>query len=116
MGSKMNVGDRCQYISGDMFREVPSAHAYITKLNLHDWKDGECVKILSNIHNGSADGGRVFIVKHLVLYPNTSHFSKLFDIHMICWGSGRERAVEEYSALFQQSGWNYVRSFTQKKD
>jgi hypothetical protein len=80
-------------------------------LILHDWNDEECVKILSNIYNGSAyDGGRVFIVEHLVPDPDTQHFSKLFDIHMMCWGSGRERTVEEYSALLQQSGWNYVQT------
>ncbi|HEX7208262.1 MAG TPA: methyltransferase [Nitrososphaeraceae archaeon] len=112
--NKVNVADRCQYINGDMFREVPSADAYIMKLILHDWNDEECVKILSNIYNGSTDSGRVFIVEHLVPDPNTSHFSKLFDMHMMCWGSGRERTVEEYSALLQQSGWNYVQTFYPK--
>ena len=108
--SKMGVGDRCQYINGDMFSDVPSANAYIMKLILHDWNDEECIKILSNIYNGSSDGGRVFIVEHLVPDPKTAHFSKLFDIHMMCWGSGRERTVEEYSALLQQSGWRYVQT------
>ena len=108
--SKMGVGDRCQYIDGDMFREVPSADAHIMKLILHDWNDDECIKILSNIYNGSSDGGRVFIVEHLVPDPKTPHFSKLFDMHMLCWGSGRERTVEEYLGLLQKSGWNYVQT------
>ena len=106
--SKMNVADRCRYISLDMFKEVPFADACIMKLILHDWNDGECVKILSNIYNGSTDGGRVLIVEHLMPDHYTPHFSKLFDIHIMCWGSGWGRIVEEYSALFQQSGWNYV--------
>ena len=84
------------------------------KLILHDWNDGECVKILSNIYNGSTDGSRVFIVEHLVPDPNTSHFSKLFDINMMCWGSGRERTVEKYSKLFLQSEWNYVQTLYPK--
>ena len=112
--SKMKVADRCQYISGDMFMEVPPADAYIMKLILHDWNDDECVRILSSIYNGSADGGRVFIVEHLVPDPDTPHFSKLFDIHMMCWEPGRERTVEEYSALLQQSGWRYVQTFYPK--
>jgi hypothetical protein len=29
---------------------------------------------------------------------------------MLCWGSGRERTVEEYSGLLQKSGWNYVQT------
>jgi hypothetical protein len=30
--------------------------------------------------------------------------TKLFDIHMMCWGSGREITVKEYSSLLDQSG------------
>ncbi len=108
--SKMGVGDRCQYIDGDMFRAVPSADAHIMKLILHDWNDEECIKILSNIYNGSSGSGRVFIVEHLVPDPKTPHFSKIFDMHMLCWGSGRERTVEEYSGLLQKSGWNFVQT------
>lgn len=34
-----SLGDRCQYIRGDMFKEVPPADAYIMKMILHDWND-----------------------------------------------------------------------------
>ncbi len=108
--SKMGLDDRCQYIGGDMFREVPSADAYAMKMILHDWSDKECINILSNISNGSADHARIFIVEHLVPDSKTPHFSKLFDMHMMCWGSGRERTVEEYSGLLEQSGWDYVQT------
>jgi hypothetical protein len=37
-----------------------------------------------------------------------SHFAKLFDIHMMCWGSGRERTQEEYALLLRVSGWRFV--------
>ena len=36
------------------------------------------------------------------------HFSKLFDIHMMCWGSGRERTEEEYASLLKASDWHFV--------
>lgn len=32
---KMGVGDRCTYVPGDMFQEVPPADAYIVKRILH---------------------------------------------------------------------------------
>jgi hypothetical protein len=38
------------------------------------------------------------------------HFSKLFDIHMMCVASGRERTVDEYSTLLDRSGWKYVQT------
>lgn len=112
--NKVGVQDRCTYIEGDMFREVPSADAYIMKMILHDWDDVECVKILSNINRScahSSQDGKVFIVEHLITDPKHPHFSKLFDIHMMCWGSGRERTVKEYSALLECSGWEYVQTY-----
>ena len=110
--SKMGVDDRCMYIEGDMFTEVPSADAYIMKMIIHDWNDDECIKILSNIHRScSSQDGRVFIVEYLITDPEKPHFSKLFDIHMMCWGTGRERTIEEHSTLLEKSGWEYVQTF-----
>jgi hypothetical protein len=37
-----------------------------------------------------------------------SPFSKLFDIHMMCISSGKERTVDEYSTLLKRSDWKYV--------
>ena len=39
--SKVGVEDRCSYVKGDMFREVPPADAYVLKMILHDWNDEE---------------------------------------------------------------------------
>ena len=106
--SKLGVSDRCRYLAGDMFKFAPSADAYMMKLILHDWNDDECVRILQNQHEAATSGGRVFIVEHVIPGPETSHFAKLFDIHMMCWGTGRERTQEEYAALLEKAGWKYV--------
>ena len=107
---KMGVADRCSYLAGDMFREVPSSDAYIMKMILHDWNDEECVKILSNIQKASPAGGRVLVVEHVVPGSETSHFSKLFDIHMMCALTGRERTEKEYAALLEKAGFRYVQT------
>lgn len=86
------------------------ADAYIMKMILHDWNDDECVKILSNIHRSSHQNGKVFIAEHLIPDPETPHFSKLFDIHTMCVASGRERTVDEYSALLERAGWKYIKT------
>jgi O-methyltransferase domain/Dimerisation domain len=108
LASRLGVSERCSYVSGDMFSSstshVPSADAYIMKMILHDWSDEECVKILSNIHRSSPEHARLFIAEHLVPGPNIPHFSKLFDIHMMCVASGRGRTVDEYSSLLEGSG------------
>jgi predicted transcriptional regulator len=108
---KMGVKDRCTYVGGNMFSKVPAADAYIMKMILHDWSDDECVKILSNIYNAAPENGTVLIAEHLVPGPEEPHFSKLFDIHMMCVATGKERTVEEYVDLLKKTGWNHADTF-----
>jgi len=104
----MKVSDRCSYVGGNMFANVPAADAYILKHIIHDWNDEESVRILSNLRGAATANARVFIAEYIVPGPETPHFAKLFDIHMLCWGTGRERTSEEYAALLNQAGWRYV--------
>ncbi|MEM1168531.1 MAG: methyltransferase [Cyanobacteria bacterium P01_H01_bin.35] len=109
--AKLGVEERCQYLAGDMFKAVPSADAYIMKMILHDWNDEECVHILDYQRKATPSGGRVFIAEHIIPDPSTPHFAKLFDIHMMCWGTGRERTQEEYAALLERAGWKYMKTW-----
>lgn len=104
---KMNVADRCEYVAGDMFTEVPAADAYLLKHIMHDWKDSDCVRILSNMHKAAPQGARVFVAEYVVPGPEVPHFAKLFDIHMMCATGGQERTEEEYAGLFERAGWAY---------
>lgn len=107
---KMGVGDRCTYIPGDMFQEVPPADAYMVKRVIHDWNDEECRQILSTINRAAPQHGRILIMEQVVPEPNTSHFSKLFDIHMLMF-TGRERTLEEYAGLLEGAGWQYLQAW-----
>jgi predicted transcriptional regulator len=108
---KMGLEDRCKYIAANMFYEVPAADAYIMKMILHDWSDDECVKILSNIYDSSPKKGTVLIAEHLVPGPDIPHFSKIFDIHMMCVATGRERTIDEYAQLLKSAGWKHGNTF-----
>ena len=108
---RLGVGDRCTYAAGDMFVSVPRADAYTMKMILHDWNDEECVRILRNIFDAATPGSRVFVIEHVIPDPHTPHFSKLFDIHMMCWGTGRERTVDEYATLMEKAGWRYAKTW-----
>ena len=90
-----------------MFREVPPADAYMVKRIMHDWNDAECRQILSTMHRAAPQHGRVLIMEHVVPGPDTPHFSKLFDIHMLIMLTGRERTLEEYAGLLEGAGWTY---------
>jgi hypothetical protein len=106
--AKLGLTERCAFVGGDMFESIPSADIYFMKLILHDWNDDECIRILENIHRASDENARVIIVEHLITDPDTPHFSKLFDIHMMCWGTGRERSPDEYAELLARAGWRHI--------
>jgi hypothetical protein len=108
---KMGVGDRCTYVPGDMFQAVPPADAYMVKRVLHDWNDAEGLQILSTMHRAAPQHGRVLITERIVPGPDTPHFSKLFDIHMLIVSTGRERTLEEYAGLLEGAGWKYVQTW-----
>lgn len=105
---KLGVDDRCTYVGGDMFEEVPAADGYIMKKVLHDWTDEDCVEILSNIHEAATPGARLFIVEDVLPGPETPHQSKLWDLQMMLMIGGRERTESEFDSLLEQSGWQLV--------
>lgn len=102
---KLGVADRCTYVGGDMFEEVPVADVYFMKKILHDWADEECVEILSTIHEVAPSDARVFIVEDVLPGPETPHQSKLWDLQMMLMIGGRERTKSEFASLFERSGW-----------
>jgi hypothetical protein len=63
------------------------------------------------MHRAASADARLFIAEYIVPGPETPHFAKLFDIHMMCWGTGRERTNEEYADLLNKAGWKYVNTF-----
>lgn len=108
---KMALEQRCTYVAGDMFDKVPAADAYLIKRVLHDWNDAECHTILSAMHRAAPKGGKALIVEQVVPGAGTPHFSKLFDVHMLVWGTGRERTTEEYARLLKEAGWKYLKTW-----
>lgn len=106
---KLHLEDRCRYVAGDMFREIPvDADAYSLKMILHDWNDEECRQILGSIRRQARPGSRLLVVEHIVPGPTEPHPSKLFDMQMMCWGTGRERTADEYAALLRAAGWRFA--------
>ncbi len=104
---RLGLDARCRYVGGDMFGEAPAADAYTLKAILHDWSDDECIRILANLRRAATGAGRVFVAEFVVPGPEEPHFSKLFDIHMMCALTGRERSADEYAELLAAGGWRY---------
>lgn len=104
---KLHVADRCKFVAGDMFAAVPAADAYCLKMILHDWDDTECTAILAVLRRCAVRPARVFIVEHVIPDEGGPDYAAMFDMHMMCWGSGRERTVGEYRRLLEAAGWTF---------
>lgn len=102
-----DVQDRCHFLPGNMFEFIPEADGYIMKHILHAWNDEESIAILKKIAEASPDKARLFIAEFVIPDSETPHYSKLFDVHMMCTTSGRERTEKEYNALLQEAGWRH---------
>jgi hypothetical protein len=107
--AELGLSSRCDVVGGDFFAQIPvKADAYFLRHILHDWDDGECVRILRNIAAVAQPGNRVLIAECLVKGPNVADTGKLFDIEMMLFLTGRERTAEEYRELLEAAGFRYA--------
>ena len=105
---EVGVADRMTFTAGDMFEQVPAADAYLMKQITPDWNDEECVEILETVRAAAPEGAPVLVADQIVPGPDTPHFSKVFDLHMLLMTGGRLRTVEEFRDLFRESGLEFV--------
>jgi hypothetical protein len=103
------VADRVEKISGDFFKEVPAADAYIMKHIIHDWDDGRSVTILKNIHRAMIGEGKVLLAEMVVPEGNDLHPSKVLDLEMLAAPGGVERTEQEYRDLYAAAGFRLSR-------
>ena len=73
---------------------------------VHDWSDEDSLIILRNCRKVLNEGCKAFIIEQIVdqsgaLYEN----SLAFDILMLVNVGGKERTLEQFKALFNQSGF-----------
>jgi hypothetical protein len=104
------VADRCETSFGDFFHAVPAGgDTYLMKHILHDWNDEQCLTILKNCRKGIARKGKILVIEMVVPEGNEPSISKLLDLQMLAILPGRERNVNEYKSLFEQSGFELTR-------
>ena len=104
--------DRCDVVAGDFSRSVQrGGDAYILKYIIHHWDDGHSVAILKNCRQAMTEDARLLVVEAVLPPPGEPQidFAKYQDLEMLVLVGGRERTLEEYSALFAQAHFKLVR-------
>ena len=105
MLERHGVADRVQTASGDFFKEVPPADAYIMKHIIHDWDDERSIHIMRSIHKAMVGEGKLLLAEMVVPDGNEPHPSKVLDLEMLTLPGGLERTADEYAKLFEQAGF-----------
>ena len=103
------VADRVETVSGDFFKEVSPADAYIMKHIIHDWDDERAVAIMQSIHRAMIGDGKLLLAEMVIPEGNQPHPGKMLDLEMLTSPGGLERTAEEYASLFERAGFKLNR-------
>lgn len=97
------LGDRCTFVAGSFFEDVPQGDAHLLSTILHDWDDHSARRILETVR---AAGGRRLVVLDSVIEPgNDPDGAKWLDLLMLALAGGRERTAEQWRVLLEEAGW-----------
>ncbi|MCC6947675.1 MAG: methyltransferase [Bradyrhizobiaceae bacterium] len=104
------VLDRCEIVGGSFFDSIPAgSDGYMMKAILHNWDDEPSISILRNIRKAMRPDGKLLIVERVVGGPNEDLEAKLSDLQMMVALGGLERTLEEFTELFDASGFRIER-------
>jgi hypothetical protein len=97
------LGDRCTFVEGSFFEEVPHGDAHLLSTILHDWDDRSAERILETVR--AAGGDRLIVLDSVIEAGNEPDGAKWLDLLMLALAAGRERTAEQWRALLDRAGW-----------
>jgi hypothetical protein len=106
----LGLAERSKALAGDFFASVPEGDLYLLKHILHDWDDGQAVRILENCRRAVRLGGRVIVIELLLGEMGEPGPAPFMDLNMMVMLPGRERTLSEYRALLKQAGFRLDKS------
>jgi hypothetical protein len=103
------ASDRLRVVGGDFFRDsLPAADAYILMEVIHDWDDDASRTILRGVRRAARAHAKLLLIEALVPTESAPNWPTTLDIVMLTIG-GRQRTLEEYSALLRECGFAITR-------
>jgi hypothetical protein len=102
------LGDRCRFVAGSFFDEVPPGDVYVLSTVLHNWDDPTARRILETIRRCAPRGARILILDAVVPPGNEPHGAKWLDLLQLALAGGRERTEGEWHHLLEASGLETV--------
>ncbi|KAI1140497.1 putative O-methyltransferase [Hypoxylon sp. FL0543] len=120
---------RVKFVTQDFFEPNPvkGADIYWMRHVLHDWKDEDCVRILSSVAAAMGPNSRLLVADITLIetigdpyveaapkpllanYGVHGHHGFSLDISMMCLMNGKERTPSEFRRLFERAGLKMVK-------
>jgi hypothetical protein len=99
------------FVAGDVFEQVPEGgDLYLLRHVMHDFDDARCARILQNIRRAMPREARVLILEAPLPITAAPGPGRWLDLHMMLLADGRERSLEEYSALLARADLRLAQS------
>ena len=78
---------------------------------IHDWDDEPALRILGNCRQAlqGQKNGKLLVVDSVIPENSGPHFGKWLDLEMLLMPGGRERAENQFRALFARAGFEITR-------
>jgi hypothetical protein len=99
----LELGDRCTFVGGSFFDEVPAGDVFVVCTVLHDWPDEEAAAILRTIRSAARDDAHLVLVE-MVLRPGDES-GRWLDLLLLAMYGSRERDEAQWRALLGATGW-----------
>ncbi len=101
----LGLADRVNVATGSFFDPLPAgADIYLLTGILHDWGDSAAMAILRRCAEAAGVGRRVLVVEAVLGSRDDMASMTAFDLFMLVCCGGRERALEEFTALGRGAG------------
>jgi hypothetical protein len=100
------VADRTEVVGGSFFDAVPAGgDTYLLARVIHDWGDGDALKILARVREAMRPGARLLVIDKVIPAVDGFHPGKFADLQMLVVLGGRERTMDELTALLARGGF-----------
>jgi len=103
--------ERCTLVEGSFFDVLPEGgDAYVLSRILHDWNDDRASRILRNTRRAMANGTTLFVIERILEPDQPQLEAALSDLSMMLMNGGRERTLDEFTALLTSAGFGNARA------
>jgi O-methyltransferase domain len=95
-----DLGDRCTFVGGSFFEQVPAGDVHVLCTVLHDWDDDRAAAILRTVRAAASPESVLLLVERV--QPG----GEWLDLLVLALYGGRERDEAAWRGLLGAAGWS----------